>query len=291
VKEVKKLTGCCLKIKESLNGLTKKEKLVAEYVLKFPSEVSKMSIDELAKACVTSPSSVVRLCKSLGYAGYKDFCRMLTADVSANREEDIVYEDVRPGDDLPSIARSVSMGNVKAIESTLQILSPEQLEMAVNAISEASRVDFYGVGSSCLVAMDAHNKFVRINKTCNANADPHVQILSATTLKKGDVAVFISYSGETRDILTIADVAKKTSATIISITKYGKNSLITLSDICLSTFSTENLIRSGAMSSRVSQLTIIDILYTAVASKNYEKVKPYLDKSRFAAGRMRAGGK
>ncbi len=285
------MTGCCLRIKESLNSLSKKEKLVAEYVLQFPEEVPKKSIDELAVVCATSPSSVVRLCKKLGYAGYKDFCRLLTADISANRDENIVYEDVRPGDSLSSIAKSVSMSNMKAIDSSLQILDFRELEKAVNAISTAARVDFYGVGTSGLVALDAHSKFLRINKASNASADTHVQILSATTLKKGDVAVLISYSGETRDILMLADVAKKTSATIISITKHGINSLSSVADICLSTYSTENLIRSGAMSSRISQLTIIDILYTAVASKDYAKVKPFLDKSRFAAGRMRGGAK
>lgn len=282
------MTGCCLKIKESLSGLTKKEKLVAEYVLQFPNDVPKMSIYELALASGTSPSSVVRLCKTLGYEGYKDFCRLLTADVSANQENDIVYEDVRPGDTLSSIAKSVAMSNVRAIESSLQILNFEQLDQAVAAISQADRVDFYGVGTSCLVALDAHSKFLRISKNSNASEDPHVQVLSAATLKKGDVAVIISYSGETRDVLTITDVAKKTSATIIAITKYGKNSLSAQADICLCTFSTENLIRSGAMSSRISQLTIIDIIYTAVASRDYNKVKPYLDKSLFASGRMRS---
>ncbi|WP_242987727.1 MurR/RpiR family transcriptional regulator [Anaerobacterium chartisolvens] len=277
-----------MKIKESLSGLTKKEKLVAKYVLQFPHDVPKMSIQELAAASGTSPSSVVRLCKSLGYSGYKEFCRLLTADISANRQDDIVYEDVRPGDSLPSIAKSVVMSNIRAIESSLQILNVDQLEQAVTAICQADRVDFYGVGTSCLVALDAHSKFLRINKHSNVSEDPHVQVLSAATLKKGDVAVIISYSGETRDVLIIADIIKKTSATIIAITKYGKNPLNTQADINLYTYSTENLIRSGAMSSRISQLTIIDILYTAVASNNYGSVKPHLDKSLFAAGRMRS---
>lgn len=285
------MTGCFLRIKESLNGLSKKEKLVAEYVLQYPEEVPKKSIEELAQACSTSPSSVVRLCKKLGYEGYKDFCRLLTADISANRDDDIDYQDVRPGDSVISIAKSVSMCNIKAIDSTFSILNTDELQKAVDVISTAGRVDFYGVGSSNLVALDAHNKFIRINKITNANADTHVQILCATTLKPGDVAVFISYSGETKDILTIAEMAKKCSATIISITKHGINSLSTLADITLSTYSTENLIRSGAMSSRISQMTMIDILYTAVVSKEYSKVKPYLDKSRFAAGKMRGSAR
>lgn len=285
------MTGCCLKIKEAISGLTKKEKCVAEYVLEFAATVPEMSIEELAETSGASPSSVVRFCKSLGFAGYKDFCRQLMADVSASRADEIVYEDVRPGDSLQSIAKNVSLSNIKAIESSLQMLSDSELERAVEALSAAHRVDFYGVGPSCLVALDAHNKFLRIGKASNANEDPHVQILSAATLRKGDVAVFVSYSGETRDMLTVADIAGKNGATVIAITKYGKNSLVSRADICLSTYSTEGMLRSGAMSSRIGQLTIIDILYTAVASKDYNLVKASLDKSRFAVSIMRAGRK
>lgn len=281
------MEGCFLKISESLESLTKKEQLIAKYILQYPQDVPQMSIHELAMASGTSPSSVVRLCKSLGYNGYKEFCRLLTADISANRQDDIVYEDVHPGDSLASIAKNVVLSNMYAIESSLQILDIDQLEQAVEVMSNADRIDFYGVGTSSLVALDAHNKILRINKNSNASEDPHVQVLSAATLKKGDVAVIISYSGETRDALIIADIAKKASATLIAITKYGKNSLSAQADINLPTFSNETLIRSGAMSSRISQLTIIDILYTALVSNHYSELKPYLDKSLYAAGRLR----
>ncbi len=285
------MPGCCLKIKESLESLTRKEKQVAEFILEFTSEALEMSIEDLATASGTSTSCVVRLCKSLGYAGYKEFSHSLTADVAETNKGNILYEDIRPGDSLDSIAHNVSMSNMKAIENCLQIMDYGQLELAVEAISKAKRIDFYGVGNSGLVALDAHSKFLRINKVTNANADPHVQILSATTLKKGDVAVFISYSGETRDILAILDVAKKTAATTIAISRYGRNILSENCDIKLSASATETLIRSGAMSSRISQLTIVDILYTAVASQDYDGVKPYLNKTRFAAGKMRISNK
>jgi DNA-binding MurR/RpiR family transcriptional regulator len=45
------------------------------------------------------------------------------------------------------------------------------------------------------------------------------------------------------------------------------------------------MIRSGAMGSRIGQLTIVDILYTAVTSLEYDKVKKYLDKTRLVSSR------
>lgn len=281
------MVGCVVKIREMLPSFTKKEKQIADYVLNFPDEAVEMSIDELSSSCSTSPSCVVRFCKSLGFAGYKDFCRNLMADIKNDDERHITYEDIRPGDSLESVSRNVALCNIKAIQNTLQTLDLGQFQLAVDAISAAKRVDFFGVGISGLVALDAHNKFIRINKISNANQDPHVQILTAATLSRDDAAVFISYSGETNDILTILDVVKKTSATTIAITRCGKNPLCTGCDIQLSASSTETLIRSSAMSSRISQLTIIDMLYTAVASANYNEVKKYLDKTRYAAGRIR----
>lgn len=285
------MTGCCLKIKEAIGGLTRKEKAIAEYVLEFADIVPEMSIEELAQSCGVSPSSVVRFCKSLDFSGYRSFCRQLMADVSGTRSDEVEYEDVRPGDSLSSIAKNVSLSNIKAIESSLQMTGEDALEVAVSALCRARRVDFYGVGPSGLVARDAHNKFLRIGKVCNACEDAHVQVLCAASLRRGDVAVFISYSGETQEILTIADIARRNGATVIAVTRYGKNPLAAKADICLTTYSDEGMLRSGAMSSRISQLTIIDVLYTAVASREYGSVKPSLDRSRFAVGMLRSGRK
>lgn len=279
------MSGCCLRIKELMNSLTPKEQQIAAFILDYPNDVINMSIDELASACGTSTSSVVRLCKSLNYSGYKELCRMLSTDLALSQNEVITYNDVRPGDSVDSIVRSVCMSNMKAIENTMSILDIGELEKAVNAIIKADRVDFYGIGTSGLVALDAYNKFLRINKISMSSADPHEQILTATSLKKGDVAVLISYTGDTKDILETADIIKKTEATIISITRYSKNLLSERSDIRLYSSSSETLIRSGAMGSRIAQLTVIDILYTAVTSHEYEKVKKYLDKTRLVSSR------
>ena len=279
------MSGCSLRMKELMSTLTPKERQIAMFILDFPDEAVNMSIDELASTCGTSTSSVVRLCKTAGYSGYKELCRELAADLAFNQNDAITYQDVRPGDSIDSIVRNVCMSNMKAIENTMSMLKVGDLENAINAIAAADRVDFYGIGSSGTVALDAHNKFVRINKISMSSSDPHEQILSATTLKKGDVAVLISYTGDTKDILETADIIKQTEATTISITRYTKNLLSERADIRLYSSSSETMIRSGAMGSRIGQLTIIDILYTAVTSQEYDKVKKYLDKTRLVSSR------
>lgn len=279
------MSGCCLRLKELMDSLSPKEQQIAKFIMDFPSEVVNMSIEELANACDTSISSVVRLCKSADYSGYKELCRILATDLALNQLENTTYSDVRPGDSTESIINSVCGNNIKAIENTKSVLSVENLNQAIEAISKAARVDFYGVGTSGIIALDAHNKFIRIHKLSMSTADPHEQILSATSLAKGDVAVLISYSGDTRDILETADTVKQTDATLISITRYSKNPLSQKADISLFSSFSESLIRSGVMGQRIGQLTVIDILYTAVASNQYGNVKKHLDQTRLVSAR------
>ncbi|HHY82958.1 MAG TPA: MurR/RpiR family transcriptional regulator [Clostridiales bacterium] len=274
------MSGCCLRLKELMESLSPKEQQVASFIIEYPNEVISMSIDELASACGTSSSSVVRLCKSAGYSGFKELCRVLSTDLVISQSEAITYNDVRPGDSIESIVHSVCMSNMKSIENTMSLIKVSELEQAVEAIEAAKRIDFYGIGTSGNVAMDAHNKFMRINKISMSSTDPHNQILSASSLQKGDVAVLISYSGDTKDILDTANVVKQTEATLISLTRYSKNPLSERADIRLYSSSSEPLIRSGAMGSRIGQLTVIDILYTAIVSRNYDFVKHYLDRTR-----------
>ena len=281
------MTGCCLRIKEAMQSLAPMEQKVAGFILDFPEEVVGMSIDELAASCSTSTASVVRLCKSVGYSGFKEFCRVLDSDL-ANQQSNIVYEEIHPGDSLEAIVSSVSKSDMKAIEGTLSLVDMTELGKAVDALCAAPRIDFYGVGTSGLVALDASNKFIRINKFTVAHADPHEQILSATSLRPGDAAVLFSYSGETRDTTETCEIVKATGATIITVTRYGKNQLNELADIRLFTSSAESMIRSGAMGSRIGQLTMVDILYTAVCSRLYGDVKPYLDKTRLTSQRKRS---
>lgn len=269
-----------------MNSLTAKEQILAQFIIDFPSDVIQMSINELAQACGTSISTVVRLCKSAGYNGYKAFCRELSVDLDRSQtisSDD--YADIRPGDSIESIMNTVCANDIRAIENTLSVLKIDELEKAVAAIAEAKRVDFYGVAVSGNVAMDACNKFVRINKISMSTPDPHQQILNASLLKPEDAAVLISYSGNTKDILETADVVKQSGATLISLTKYSRNPLAKSADICLYSSSSETLIRSGPMGSRIGQLAVIDVLYTAVASRQYEQIKSYLDKTRLAASK------
>ena len=281
------MAGLILKIREALNDMKPSEKKIADFVLNNTDEAVGLYIGDLAERCGTSKASVIRMCRALNYEGYRDFAIALASDVASQKPDDGVYTDIRAGDDLETIIKNVCHNNKKSIDDTFDILNCKEVERAVAAIHKAKKIDFYGVGASGLIALDAQQKFIRINKYAWAYTDPHLQVTAAANLSKNDVVVVISYSGETKDIIETVKIAKEMGATVISVTKYGMNTLGEISDIKLFLSSPETTMRSGAMGSRIAQLTIIDILFTGVASLEYPYIKKYLDRTKEVSSKKR----
>jgi len=268
-----------IKIREMKDSLTPVEKMVAEYVLQNLEEIPHLSIKSLAQLTKTSDASVLRFCKTMGYSGYRSFIVNISASLGSMEEQKDPYTDIQPGDDLSVIISNTSRNNIKSIEDTLSVIDKNEVDRAVQVLRQSNRIVFFGIGASGLVGIDAEQKFSRINKMCHTYTDGHSQLTAATLLDKGDVAVFISNSGNTIEILESLEITKKTGATIIAITKYNKSELADKANIVLNISTPEVTIRSGAMGSRIAMLTIIDILFAGVASAEYKNVKKYLTKT------------
>lgn len=272
-----------IRLREAKVTMTPVEKQVAEYVEAHLSSVPSLSVKQLAQASRTSEASIIRFCKSLGCRGYRDFALALSSTLGS-MEEDLQnkYTDVQPGDSLDTIISNVSRNNCQSIEDTLSVLNKEEVARAVKAICEARKIDFYGVGASGLVCQDAHQKFTRINKRCAAYVDSHSQMTAAALLEPDDVAVFVSNSGNTVEILDTLYLTKKSGAKTIAITRYSKSKLAREADIVLHISTPEITFRSGAMGSRIAMLNIIDILFSGVASIQYKSVKIFLSRTHDA---------
>lgn len=273
------VVGCLAKIRECYATLSPKEQQIADFLLNNTRQTTDMSLKELATASNSSVSSVLRLCRSLQLSGYKELCKTLCGEL-ASLEQAKEFEDIHPGDNTDAVMNHLLLSDTNALRSTISANKNGELEQAVDLLCKADRIDFYGVGSSGLVALDASNKFGRIGKNVVASSDPHTQYITATSLRKGDAVVLISYSGETKDTVSIAQKIRSAGIDVISITKTGPSTIADLANIRLYTSSTETFMRSGAMSSRMCQMFLIDVLYTSVCSRTYDKVKPILQKTR-----------
>jgi len=255
---------------------------VAGYILKYPEQSVGLSIVELAERSGASKAAIIRFCKTLNFEGYREFSIKMASDiaVSLENDQDSGYTDIQVGDNLETLIKNVSLNNKKSIDDTIEVLDFNEVQRAIDVLRNARRIDFYGVGASGIIAQDAQQKFMRINRYANAFADSHLQATAATILSPGDAAVFISYSGETRDIVETLGFARKAGAVTIAITKYGNSTLSEKADIRLQISSPETSMRSAASSSRIAQLNIIDILFTGIANLDYPEIKKYLDRTR-----------
>lgn len=265
-------------LREQIEHFSPQEKRLAESILEDPEQVQRMGITELAAACGTSPATVTRFCKSLRFKGFPDFKMRLIGELSRTADAG-TYQDIVAGRPLKEIVRAIEANHLTSITDTTRLLEPEVLERAISALRSARRIDLYGMGTSSIVAQDFYQKLIRLGKSCTAFADSHMQITSASTLNEGDVALAISYSGETPETIAALQCAKDVGALTLSLTRYGTSPLPALADIPLYTSSLEEGVRRGPMASRIAQLHVIDILFTGMISEGFEEYVPMLEQS------------
>jgi len=275
---VSRLANALLHIRGTYPALRPAEKRVAQVILSDPREAVHYSITQLAEKAEVSDATVVKFCKRLGYKGYQEFKIMLAQDVAVKPQ--LIHGEVEPGNDVQTIKEKIFQANISALQETAQVLETEALERAVQALANAGEIHFYGVGASGIVALDAEQKFSRIGLRASAFLDTHLQIARAVHLREGDVAVCLSFSGETVEIVEALRAAKQAGALTIAITSFSGSTLAREADVLLLTSTQQNLFRSGAIASRLTQLSTIDVLFIAVALVDHERAQEAIEKTR-----------
>ncbi|MFA7222919.1 MAG: MurR/RpiR family transcriptional regulator [Bacilli bacterium] len=275
------MKNCIVKINESYSSLSRQEKLIANYILKHKKEASTMTIVELSKKSKASPATIVRFCNALGFEGYREFVRALYHDAESGLDQEqnvyTVNNDVIETLNIGETINVVSKINIEAIENTLKIISEKEVEKAVDLIDKAKRVKIFALSGSTVVGDDAVFKFERLGIDCQNYTTPHSQILAASIMQQDEVAILISYTGETNDIIVIANYLKKAGCKSIGISRFGENSLSKLVDVNLQHSSIGKGIRTYSTRSRVVQHNIIDILFVALCQRRKKNLKKYYE--------------
>ncbi len=278
-----------VRIRSLLPGLARAEQRVAKVVLDNPSTVARRSITEVADAAGTSETTVTRFCKAIGVGGYPELRIALAADTARTemRADRDLGGEIAPDDELATVVGKVTFADARAVEETAAQVDIETLQSVVNAIASAGRVDVYGVGASAFVAADLQSKLHRIGRISFAWADTHIMLTSAAVLGPGDVAFGISHTGATTDTVEALRTAREHGATTVALTNYPTSPITDVADLVLTTAARETTFRSGAMASRIAQLTVVDCLFIGVAQRHLDKAMKALDDTREAVGTHR----
>ena len=250
---------------------TEREKEVLRFLINQTREAVEMDIHTMAKKCFCSPATIVRICKKNGFSGFKELKQALWNDMNFSKQLMQVNLDAPSGEKIPNIVANVLNTNIMAIQNIYNLLDFDELDRIVALLLSQRYVYLYGIGASFLVAKDFQQKLERINKRTFLYEDIHLQLISSTNLEPGDVAIIVSYSGITKEIIEIAQNVKMCGGKIIAITKYGTNKLSSMSDFNLFVPMLEKPLRVGASSSRVSQLSVVDIVYNTYISLEKDK--------------------
>jgi DNA-binding MurR/RpiR family transcriptional regulator len=274
-------TGALKMIESVLDQLPGSERKIAEYILEHPQDAINETANQLGAATGTSGAAVIRLCKSLGLKGFQELKMRLAGDLLQPIEQG--YRDIEPSEPMYSIVQKVTGNSIQSLRDTADIINYDELAQAVDALLQAKSVHLFGVGASNIIAQDAQQKFLRVNKTATAFADVHLAATVIANAEENDVVFAISFSGETPEVVNILSLAKEQGVKTISLTKFGQSSVSSLADIRLYTsYSNEAPFRSAATSSRLAQLHIIDILFLSMATASYDQTVEQIDRTREA---------
>lgn len=258
------------RIRASIPALPPAEQRVARLLLADPRSFASNPVGELAARAQVSKPTVVRFCRSVGYGGLTDFKLKLAGTV--NEGVPYVHRSVSEDDTPAELIVKVVDNAVAALLKYRNTAGSQAFARAIDALTETARqqrrIEFYGVGNSGIVALDAQHKFFRLGVHTAACSDGHVQMMSATMLGPGDCAVIISNSGRSRDLIDTAEIARKKGASLIVISASGSplaqlaqvaNQIVLVADHL------EDSERYSPMVSRLLHLVAIDILATGVA--------------------------
>ena len=264
--------------------LSKSDKKLAAIIREQPSLVIHKSIASLATQAEVSEPTVNRFCHKLGCDGYPDFKLRLAQEISSNGR---LFVENLDRDDSTSMVISKIMNSIQSsIQSLGNTIRPESLDAAASAITKCKSVNFFGMGASSSVALDAQHKFFRFGMPVIAHADFINQRMMCSMLDKNDVGVFISYTGRTDAMIVNAEIARARGATIIGITSQG-SLLSGQCDFVLNAITAEDTDLFTPMTSRIMHLAVIDMLATSVALKmgssvedNFKSIKKNLAATR-----------
>lgn len=273
-----------VRIRGLLPNLAPAERRVATTALADPGGVASATISEVARRCSTSATTVLRFCRSVGLQGYPELrvALAIAAGQAAEGEVRQIGNVIGPRDDLAAIIDKVCFADARAIEETAEQLDPSVLGRVAGLVESARRIDLYGVGASSFVCLDLQQKLYRIGHTAFAWLDPNMAITSAALLQRNDVAIAVSHTGASVDTIAALTRARSSGAATVALTNFPRSPITAVADLVLTTAARETTFRSGAMASRVAQLSVIDCLFAAVAQHHHAATLQALERTREA---------
>ncbi|AMP10719.1 helix-turn-helix domain, rpiR family protein [Collimonas arenae] len=251
-------------IKTQIDLLSKSEKKVALTILDNPQLALAENITALAKNAQVSEPTVVRFCRAIGYEGWHDFKLKLAQSLAValpGANEMLAQDDI-----AADLVNKICSRSINTLLDLRNHLSADAIQQALDVLLKANKIEFYGQGTSGIVAADAQHKFFRSGVPTVAYSDPHIHSIAASLLQPGDCVVAISQRGGNAALLRSVQLAKKGGADIIVLGPSG-TPLAELATVLVPIDLSFNIDPYTPISARLAHLVVIDILAVGLALK------------------------
>jgi DNA-binding MurR/RpiR family transcriptional regulator len=243
------------------------------------------ALSHVAAQAGVSEAMVVKTAKKFGFAGFRDFRDRVSAYNA--QPSAALHKEIAPEDTQADIMVKVFNTAIQALQETLTIIDHETFSKVVDAISAGRRRDLYGIGGSAQIARDVSHKFLRIGLHSTVFDDAHMMLMSASLLEPGDIAIGFSHSGRTSTVIDAMREARRRRATTIAITNYAHSPLVDAVDLVLCSTARGSPLLGENAAARVAQLTVMDAVFAAIASKDYELAERNLERTTAAVASKR----
>ena len=246
----------------ALPELRKSDTKVATLVLAEPQRLLDATVAEVAELAGVSEPTVIRFCVAIGFSGFQEFKIRLAQGLALGTSA--THSVISESDDLNAVATKIFEYTLTSLDEARRHLDLRALSRAVDALAEARSIEFFGFGASGLVANDGQQKFPLFGVPCRAQTDSHQQIMAASMMTPGDVAIVVSNTGKTLQLVEAARIARENGATVIGLVG-NEGPISALCDIVLLVCTYDNTNVYTPTTSRIAALVMIDILSTTVA--------------------------
>ncbi len=278
---MKNMKDILVKIRFLIPSLPRAEKAIAEALAEHPEAITYMTLSEISKESGSSEASVIRFCKRMGFGGYSALQQAIAEAMEGADETHAEELQVSHEDSMYEIIQKVYQSNVQTLTDTMVLVS-EQCERALEALLAAKSIHFFGAGDAYAVCQLAYMKFKRLGIPCSAEGDIMLQMITASNMSQGDVAIAISYDGRSKNVVEALRIAKQMGATTISITKKNKTPLLRYTDIKLFIAVNDLSFDREKVTRRVADQFIIDALYMGYVMRSGRNYKEQLKKTQIA---------
>ncbi len=259
---------------------------IAQLLLDSPTAPLHLSITELARQAGTSPATVTRFCRLIGYSGYVPFRVGVASDIGRGDALESWRADVgrvfAPQDAAHDVLRALLTAQTTSLQATADGVDVEQVLRVARAIATCQHLDIYGIGGSGVMADEMAVRLYRIGINVHAWTEAHAGLASAALQRQGCVALGISNTGRTEETIEMLAQARSSGAFTVAITSAATSPLAGSADLHITAYATDAYLQPDDLAAKHAQLFILDLLYLLVAQQDFSQVATHLAASAMA---------